>query len=1401
MSEAPRGPDWRATVPRPADRRGVNPVMPLVGVCVAIAIALGLLLWVQPTRPASLVCLSVSASPDGTPVPFASADFASISAEPFARPSFALPLDPTRDQLRTALAAMTTHPPDTPLVVFLTGAATVVGDSVELAAGVPGADHARNRVTLSEVLEQVRAVKASHKLVVLDIHSPASDWVSVAEACLKNVADSHRLVLFSRGSSEQQHACDGAVFVRYWTAGVRGAADGWGEAGNRDGRVSVSELAAFVRARTVRWAEQNRTSPQTPWLTGDGSDFVLAAGTRDPAEATEPADAAKVFEAWAVQDAWLSDGRADRAPADFARLQRALKNMERDWLAGKSPDEARRAFDAAHSRVETDAAAVLAAGVPECLLPLPAPDAVAVESLRRYLVRTDSIPEPMEKPPAATTPVILAVASADPPLSAGQLKRLARLLSDTDPQTNFAPALLLARLATENVPADRAARLLRNSLEFERIARRVSFFNWAHVGLELAFNAWCSAVAFTCNVGYSNPNDADATLSDLEASLRTLAFAADAHATASTTLHRGERVLGKSDRLDQLRFALVPPHSSPELGETAIAANAWAKLAGEVESEVRAATAPYSSAELAAVRRKATGSDAGPRELAELERVLKFFLIPAKDRAELWGVRSALARRLNEATAEHDRQDDDDFSAGRRTPVWSDPRAVPVARGSLPELAPDFPVPTPAQFPRAAFLSWHAGRFDHFSRNPLDLSRPTAEISFAVRALEQCRQLGAPSPPVIHLEIQANGATLTPAKPTATVSVGVRPVGTDQPVSTRVEVLSPSAEWVTTPVAGSLPITPARGLVVDRRLSAGRSPEKHPELLGVLVRCEAGGRAFFKRVDVDAGALSGRLDLLLSADPKLPPSAATELRVRPNGRPAKFALVVSNPTPAAQSVIVQLENPARETAALVIPPGQSVPVVFPPPALPAPPAPSSPVPEFSSAPNTFVVKFLDAKTRQLRQTFTLPVRVTDPAELLDVRDVSYSPAGELKATVGERATFVGGDMPVSLTFPEDRNRGLTVTDGRLSGAFAAGQGTLTLYAKKLKFEPSAGRSVTLAMAADGVERAFLFTGEATGGAAVRFQPFTVPRIGIRGDDFATGTAPLAVKLETDNAPPTATVELTVESDANTSDFTKRGIPAKNRTLAVAFDPKGGLTLTATVSDPEPQLPVDRLVGTRVIVARLLDANDVELARARKTVVFDGRRPKGVRFIDPPANVAADKPLTVTATCDLPVSGVKEVHFFVGRPANDAPPPAALLVPAKAGAKNSWTATVPLDGAKGPLDVSVRFTSKAGLVAFATVQLERLDAAEIGKPEPAAVKGTVVEGTLAQPGLTVQLLDDKGKEKATAKTKADGTFAFADLPPGKYSLVVEKGTTGRAKRLAVELKPGEEKGVELGLLLK
>ena len=75
-------------------------------------------------------------------------------------------------------------------------------------------------------------------------------------------------------------------------------------------------------------------------------------------------------------------------------------------------------------------------------------------------------------------------------------------------------------------------------------------------------------------------------------------------------------------------------------------------------------------------------------------------------------------------------------------------------------------------------------------------------------------------------------------------------------------------------------------------------------------------------------------------------------------------------------------------------------------------------------------------------------------------------------------------------------------------------------------------------------------------------------------------------------------------------------------------------------------------------------------------------------------------------------------------------------------------------------------------------------------------------TTAMAEVTVTTVGWKIATTTTARTKDDGSFAFSELPPGKYTLVAEKATTGRVKRLPVELKAGEVKSVgEMGLLLK
>ena len=125
--------------------------------------------------------------------------------------------------------------------------------------------------------------------------------------------------------------------------------------------------------------------------------------------------------------------------------------------------------------------------------------------------------------------------------------------------------------------------------------------------------------------------------------------------------------------------------------------------------------------------------------------------------------------------------------------------------------------------------------------------------------------------------------------------------------------------------------------------------------------------------------------------------------------------------------------------------------------------------------------------------------------------------------------------------------------------------------------------------------------------------------------------------------------------------------------------------------------------------------------------------------------------------------------------------------------------------KGPTDFSVQLVNQVGLSTFATISVE-LTEEDSAKSAPGKIAGTVLQGAQPQGELEVVLSDDKGAEKGKAKTKADGTFAFEDVAPGKYRLAVTKASNGRVAAFPrkagdfLTLAPGGSATAELSLLL-
>ncbi len=1403
----PVGPDWRASRSA-AGGSGRRVLPPILAVAVVAAVALGVLVWVRPARLPVLLAVNTS------PAPFAAADFRTISSLPSQSPPVLLSAEPDRDQLRTAVAALRKSPARSPVVLFVGGASEVdATGNLILAPTVAGADHARNRWPFAELLQSLAECKTPKKLLVLNLTATASDWVTPALRALEAVPDAGRKILFAHGVGEVSHVgleWGGSAFAGYFAEGYRGSADGWNAGGKRDGRVTADELAAFVRARVSRWAERNGTVSQTPWLAGEGADFELTAVTDSEPVAPVPlAYPQSLRDAWAVRDARPADGRSERSPAAFLALERALLTMDRQWFAGVSSDAARAGFDAVLATLDP-AKVPPPERIPGVLKDLAAADAAQVQAVARYVARADAPPDPAEKPPAATPSAVFAVAVSDVAWTLAKWKRLATLLTGIEPEPSSFLSLLLRRIGSTDEPVspDLAGRLVRATAEFEAVARDVEFFPWAPPSLVGAEAEWRTAVAYVFSPKHVASADADKAVTGLDDAVRMLAFARGRFGKAVAELRAAERLPADEPLTaarQRLRESLTP--AAAPLAE---AANRWATATAETAATRVGSTEAVGTRAIDRLRQRATSGADGPATLDAFGRLLASPLLSASDRTAVWTDRLALMSKLHDDVRVRDRREDDDIRAGSIPAPWKNPAEKPpsvFAKSS----AVQSPFALEKQGPPREFLNWHAARFDDWSASPLDLPDFSRDAEFAAKAAVACRAFGAAPSARARVEWALNpeSVELAPGKQVETVEVRLRLLGSEKPLAARLAVRTPAAEWIAARMPADIKLSPIRAVSTRLDVAVGSAPQRLSKLSGVLLSATVAGRPSFKRFAANTDRLSNRLELLVKAGADGPELPAAAIRLRPNGKPSSFAFALFNPTAVPQTVAVKLENPPREIASLTVPPGKSVPLVFPAPPAANPP-PAAPSVATVSAPEEFRFQLLDPKTLAELQTFTVSVKLLEPTESVTVREVVFRPGGdgkpsELSATLAERESFRGGPMPVAMAFPADRNPGLVVPDGKLSGTLDPGGAAVRLYATNPVFDRAKGGTVTLTLAADGVDRAFVFRGDiGNDGGVVRLQPVTTPRVKIAAEDFATGTEPLPVRFETENAPPTATLEVDIGTESS-SDFRRDykldvNPAAKRRTTTLAFDPKGPFALAATIADTEVSLPVDRLVGARLIRARMLDANGKEIARATRRVVFDGAAPRNVKFVDAPARAKAATPLAVRVTVDPPVSGVKEVNVFLGKPASNAPPPMAMLIPAKADG-NGWTTTVPLGPGPVPADITAQVVSGSGKASFATMTVELVPAAEFDKPKPGAIAGKVVEGEIAQPGLTVTLSDDKGKEKAKATTKDDGTFQFVDLPAGKYRAFAAKVSTGREKGEAVEVKPGQTTAVELSLVLK
>ncbi len=290
-----------------------------------------------------------------------------------------------------------------PVVVYLCGLARTEGGEIFLLTGESRPDD--RALPLAEVLRALKKCPAP-KLLLLDVARPLAapergvavdDVAERLPALLESAAASGLWVLSACAPGQSSLVSEDlrhSAFIYYTDLGLRGAAGG---------RVTMRELAAFVRDRVDRWAWVSRGTRQTPRLFGPDGDFALTTGERagpagDPPEA--PAYPPWLAEAWRRRDAGAEAGRL-LAPADLRRLEAALLRAEQRWRGGAADDatrpDLRRALTEFDDRLAQARKEVPSPEEPRSLalaarLAGSKPDAALQEAARGLLARAEAAP-------------------------------------------------------------------------------------------------------------------------------------------------------------------------------------------------------------------------------------------------------------------------------------------------------------------------------------------------------------------------------------------------------------------------------------------------------------------------------------------------------------------------------------------------------------------------------------------------------------------------------------------------------------------------------------------------------------------------------------------------------------------------------------------------------------------------------------------------------------------------------------------------------------------------------------------------------------------------------------------------------------------------------------------------
>ena len=559
----------------------------------------------------------------------------------------------------------------------------------------------------------------------------------------------------------------------------------------------------------------------------------------------------------------------------------------------------------------------------------------------------------------------------------------------------------------------------------------------------------------------------------------------------------------------------------------------------------------------------------------------------------------------------------------------------------------------------------------------------------------------------------------------------------------------------------------------------------------------------------------------------LPKDNNPNIVLRPNDG-GEFHLYVKNPAKALKTYTVELSAEPKGTIAarieVKIPGNKWTRVRMPKPApvvavvpvaAPAPTTPPAPKAELPSGQELirsnlgfrFVLRLL-AKDDD---GALVPVKGTDGADLgrvctvtlakpsayLDVAKPTLVAPKDKPARISVPAKAIAGiasgEVTVQLSFPPTLNApGLMLREGVYRRAISLDGGpnaSVVLLGSVQKY----GNKFRAEVSIDGIARAFIYTSEPKGEVTDELQKFDTQVVRILSAKSVTRpTAAFPIKLEVDNAPDNANLEVRVrqvggdDTDANKEIILLKGSRQERVWVDLAGQIDGGIAIANRSIDWVVPLDLRERRGRLEVVCAIAGTT---IKSDPFIITVDATAPEDVKFLKLPAQHIKGTPLPVVAALqDLDTKVVKAV-FFLGELQEDGKLPEGpkvvgtrVLDPkTKLPSPVEWIGLMPLPPEKrGEITIGVAVTDEVGNTTTETQKVELVD-----PPAPnGTIVGKVVLGERAQPGLTVTLTDGEGKPKGEAKTDAFGKFRFEKVAPGAYTLKTTKtdvtlGLTGTA----------------------